>query len=238
MIRFRNVNFLISVLFLAVIFGICLLLLPQIVDFFSVSQIKVIGTKKINGVDSYKGELIFLINQEKMQKKLYDTNPRFQSVLVEKRWPNEIMVNVVENKIIGTLLGGGGYFVLASDGRIVGKSQDCCRFYPLIKSFEKINFASSLPGDKIDSKDILYSLYFTEKLASLNFELQTIDISGFDVLVCKSKESIFYFTTSKDMVLQIDQVRATTDYLRRRGQKLSSIDVRFDKPIIKSSRNY
>lgn len=231
--KWPKLRFFRKILFFLLSITIALLLIASSVKIFTVSHVEIAGTKNISGTEYAYSKIIFFLPVKKIEQQLYEANPDIQSVKIIKRYPNTVKINVVKGPPIAILAVQEGYYYLSVAGRIVAKRRQIDESKPLIATFEKINFASLSVGDIVSTKEVAYSLYFIEKLTEIGIIVDRVDISGFDVLVCKSGERTYSLTTSKDKEIQYSQLKTIIRQFRIEGKDYLSLDVRFNKPVVR-----
>lgn len=200
---------------------------------FTVSSVEIVGSDHLAGVDEVSGKFLFFLNEKETEEMLYKKNPIAQSIKIKKEYPHTIHVKVVKDEIRALLKATDGYFSLTKDGRVVVKGKTALDTKPIINSFERLYLRSYPIGAQIEARDVVYSLFFITKLADLDIRIQTVDILGFDVLVFKEEHAVYLVTISKDKEEQYAQMKTLINHFAIEGQDYSSLDVRFDKPIVK-----
>jgi len=199
---------------------------------FSVSAIEVVGTKKIKGLSALSGKLIFFIFSSYSQR-LYENNPTIKSVRLIKILPNKIRIEAEEYNPVACFAVDNGFFFLAVDGRILEKGRQAKAGLPIIHYYQKFYFDEYRAGDKLKFKDLLQSLYLADKLRYLGINIEVIDISGLDMLIFNSGDKKYFFTTDKDKELLYQEFKTIIERFKIEKTEYESIDLRFDKPIIK-----
>lgn len=231
--KWPKLRFFRKILFFLLAVVLAFLLIASSVKIFTVSHVEIAGTKNISGTKYVYGKIIFFLPVKKIEQQLYEANPDVQSVKIIKQYPNTVKINIVKGPPIAILSVQEGYYYLSVAGRIVAKRRQIDDPKPLIATFEKINFASLSVGDIVSTKEVAYSLYFIEKLTEIGIIVDRVDISGFDVLVCKSGERTYSLTTSKDKEIQYSQLKTIIRQFQIEGKDYLSLDVRFNKPVVR-----
>lgn len=212
-------------LFLAVFFIIKIV--------FSVSVIEISGSKDIKGLESLQRKLIFFVFPAEIEKKLRNLNPAVKLVRVIKVYPNKIHIDIKKYTTLAVFEVNRGYYYLSKDGRILAKRREQKEELPIIHYHQKFHFNEYNTGDKLQYEDVLDCLFFTEKLHYLGIKIDSIDISGLDMLIFNSGEKKYIFTTNKEKELQYREFKTIIERLRIEGTEYGSLDLRFEKPIIK-----
>jgi len=200
---------------------------------FSVSVIEISGSKELKGLKTLQGQFIFFIFSKKFEKQLYDLNPQIKSVQLVKIYPNKIHIDVKKYNTLAIFEVEAGYFFLSEDGRILEKRKEQKENLPIIHYYQKFYFNEYNSGDKLEYKDILYCLFFVNKLHYLGVKIDSIDINGLDMLIFNSGDKKYIFTTSKEKQLQYGEFKTIIERFKIERTEYASIDLRFEKPIIK-----
>lgn len=179
----------------------------------------------------YQKNLIFLSPKEIEQSILTD-NPQLQSVSIEKKYPNSLVISIKEQQIVATLEMNEGYAYLSEDGKIVQKSREQNKQLPLIHYYQKFIYSVVSAGDDLKYIDIISALHFIKKCSELGLKTDTVDISGLDMLLFTIGDKKMYFTTEKDIRTQDYELGEIIRQFKIEGKDFKSLDLRFDKPII------
>jgi hypothetical protein len=199
---------------------------------YSVSEIEVKGGQ-IKDTNVLLGKLIFFIDTDKAEKELVLKNPDVKDVVIQKVYPSKISISVRKESPVAVLIAKDGFFYLSSKGKVLLKQTSMEDRKPLIHSFEKIYMTSYSAGDYINTLDIQYSLYFITKMKDLGIFIQSVDILGFDVLVLNEAERSYLVSIARDREIQYTQLKEIVNHFVIEGREYKSLDLRFEKPIIK-----
>lgn len=221
-----------KIIFFILTFVACLALFYFVKKTFSISTITVLGGD-IEGTREMAGELIFLVNEKKVEEKLFNKNADLKNVSVTKKFPSSIIITITKEEPIAVLRLTDGYYYLSSFGRILYKRRLLEIPLPIITSFEKVYYSNYETGEQIRSKDIQYSLFFIDKMKDLGIYIKTVAILGFDVLVLNADNTSYMITTAKDQKSQYSELSQVITHLSIEGKGYKTLDLRFEKPIIK-----
>lgn len=205
--------------------------------FFSISLIEISGISDLKGLNTLKNKLIFLVSTKKTEQKLYFLNPNVKSIKIIKIYPNKIKINVEKDDVTAILEVFNGYFYLSSEGRIIEKRKDKNSAFPLMYYYQKLQFNEYDTGETLKDKDIKYSLFFAKAFSFDEIKIDTIDINGLDMLILKKGEKTYFFTTTKDKEIQYNELKTIIEKFRKGNVKYKSIDLRFNKPIVKLDKS-
>lgn len=181
----------------------------------------------------YDQNLLFISN-EKLAASILRINPLVKSVVAEKKYPSTVVFHIDSYRPRIALAVNDGYFILSNEGTIVEKTkrrEDSN--LPIIRYYQQLNFYQYEIGDRVSYTDILTAVHFVTVVKNAGMPVDTIDISGIDMIVLNSNEKRFIFTTRKDIETQEYQVKTIIRKLKIEGREFVSIDMRFDKPVLK-----
>jgi len=205
-------------------------------NFFAVKKIRIVGLngkRQILGLEELRNKNIFFVDPEKTGASLAKKNPGLKQILLNREYPDGILLSVVEETPISSLKVDQGFFHLAADGRILYKNKIKEDDYPIINYYQKLNYFEFYPGENIKLRDILASLFFLSKAEDLGLTVDTIDINGFNMIGLNLKDKKILFSTEKDLSTQAYQMNAIIQTFKVDGKDFSVLDLRFDKPFIK-----
>lgn len=189
--------------------------------------------EQIFGLESVKNRNLLFLSTKSVEDTIFQRNSNIADITATKKLPETIELDVTFYKPIAYLETKAGFIQLSNAGRILLKQQKVTKKLPIIKYYQSVPYQTLQAGQFITYKDILYSLYFTEKLNDLGMAINNVDITGFYMLRLNSNKSqSFVTTTDKDRELQSMQLEKVIKQFKLKGQEFTSIDVRFDKPIV------
>lgn len=202
-------------------------------SYFSITEIEIIGIKKINGLNYLSKKIIFLLDSEKVKEKILLINSNLKEIDLVKIYPNKIRIKAIEYQPLSLLKTEGGFLILASDGKILERQRDTDYFLPLINYYQKLYFQNFSVNKKIDLKEILFALYFNDKMNYIGLKIETIDIKGPDMIILNSEGKSFIFTLNRKKEIQFEELKMILSKLKLEKINFEGIDLRFEKPVIK-----
>src|SRR3989344_1278177 len=200
---------------------------------FRIQTIEVRGTKNIVGLSQIDNTFIFLLNEKQLTKKLLSQNFNLESISLLKKYPNTILLTAVESKILASLLVDTGYYDLTKNARIVGKHHEIKKGKTIIKTGQLYPYSAYQVGDTISNPPLSTSLYLLFRLDEIDLPIDTIEVKGFDVLVFTKGDKKYLFLAEENRDEQYNKLLAVIRGLSLQGKKYTSIDVRFNKPVVK-----
>ncbi len=226
--RLPKLTIVIFILVVALTFG----LLFIFNSYFSVKHINVIGEGTLKGLAIFQNKNILFLSKEDTEKTLYIANPHIKRVRIEKKYPDELVIVTEKAEERAVLIVANGFYVLSTEGRVLEKRRDDKSGVPHINLYQKMPFQSFQVGDMLDNSDIVLSLFFIDKLSLLGIKTNTVDINGIDMILLKSGEEEYIFSSKKDKNEQYDDLKLILERFKIDNKTFKKIDVRFDKPIV------
>ncbi|KKP86931.1 MAG: Cell division protein DivIB [Candidatus Roizmanbacteria bacterium GW2011_GWA2_35_8] len=187
----------------------------------------------ISGLEELKQKNILLINLKEVEKALVARNPQVKKIAIKKKYPSQIEIDILVYEAYAQIEVSNGFFILSEDGRILEKVKQMVKRLPKINYYQKLNYFTFLPGDFIKYEDIKSGLFFLRFLNGSSFQVNDLDIADFDMLLFNVGDKKIIFTTSKNKEKQIIEAKSILHQFKIEGKYWQSIDLRFDKPIIK-----
>jgi len=204
--------------------------------FFLVKEIEIFGNDKknsINGLINLKNHNLLYISEQKTALDLQKENPWMESVIIDKSYPNKLTIKIKPAIPIALIKVDQGFFYLDAGGKVIQKAKKNDSRLPQINYYQLLSYFDYQPGNKIGYKDILLSLFFINNLNNLGYSVDTVDIAGFYMIRFNLKDKSILFSTEKDTKKQAYQLEQIIKRFKIEGVDFSSLDLRFDKPVIK-----
>lgn len=201
---------------------------------FRVKTISIIGDKEIQllGLDVLRSKNLILLQSEKEAEIIRQQNPAIKHVTIQKIFPSTIKLLIAQYDPYAVLEGNSKFMIISQDGRILKKQNDLMYSIPRIHYYQKLNENLFRVGDTVNYKDMIIALKIITFLKDLGLNIDTVDITGFDVLVCKVQEKEYIFSIEKSVDRSRYEVEQIIKKYRIEGKNYRKIDVRFDKPVI------
>ena len=86
----------------------------------------------------------------------------------------------------------------------------------------------------MEADEIVSAAQFSDRLLDLGIVVSSIDITNENMIVLLTEDLEILISSNKDIVQQYRDFEYTYRQLKIKGQEHTGIDVRFEKPIIKS----
>jgi len=186
----------------------------------------------VRGLSTINGKNILLVSEGSLEKELLTANPSLVAITVKKKYPSTIEVSTQAESPLVNFAADYGYFFLSRGGKVLGKSTIKNDTLPVMQYYQKLNYRSIQSGDSLDYKDIQIAIHFLGKAADLGLSVNTIDITGLNMIALHLKGQRVIFTTEKDTAPQDYQFETIIKQFRIEGKNFSVLDLRFDKPVL------
>ncbi|HLD27125.1 MAG TPA: FtsQ-type POTRA domain-containing protein [Patescibacteria group bacterium] len=222
-----------SKLVFLVIFIVFFALFYIVARLFSVTHISLSGSDSINGLDQLSQKNIFFISISATEKNLYTANPYLQSVKIIKQYPDSLHIIVQKALPTVQLVVDGGFFLLANDGRIIAKQRTKIPDISTVNYYQQLHFNEYEIGALLSKKDILFNVFFVHNFTKMGITVDTVDIINLNMIVLNTKDKTYLFTADKEKEVQFEAFQRIYTYMNVEGIEYKSLDMRFEKPIIK-----
>ncbi len=199
----------------------------------------IIVTEAADGGNKYFLETLYgrstiYSSEEDLASLIIKTNPLVKTAAVRKRYPATIEVAAVPYRSVALLTVNEGYFALSEESVIVKKVKNSNSLnLPIINYYQKLNYHQDQVGDAIEHSDLIKAMDLASYLPSIGLSVDTVDIGGNDMIVLNSSDKRFIFSTKKSTDAQKYEIKTIITKLKFEGREYVSLDLRFDKPVLK-----
>ncbi|MDH7476737.1 MAG: FtsQ-type POTRA domain-containing protein [Microgenomates group bacterium] len=223
-------------LFLLFFFSVFIAVISIIVSHILViKKITVVSSDKnikIIGLTNFYNKNLLFFNTQKASEILLRLNPLIKEINLEKKYPNQLKIEIKFGQPAAYLPSDLGYFLISENGTVLAKSKEKIYNLPEIFYYQKFNHSAFQPGDKIDYKDIILALYFLKKAKEIALNIISIDIKGFYMIGLNLENRKILFSAEKDWSIQENQFVSLIKRFKLEGSDFRVMDLRFDKPVI------
>ena len=205
-------------------------------NYLSVSTIEVSGeATTIAGLSQLNNSFLPTLDIHDVTTMLLRANPHIHSLTISKTYPRTITIFVQLEQPSAYLAVSQGYYVLNSKGKIIAKTLNTPGKH-LISYYETIPYSAYRVGQTLSQQDILDAIYFLEGMRALRYTINNIDIKGFNMIGLVSSDKTFLFSAEKERDTQLFQLEEVVKELKKEGIDFETIDLRFNKPVVKFSK--
>lgn len=205
--------------------------------YFTVQKVELIGdtvTPPIQGYDALYRSFLPLLKESEFVSMLANRNPQITDIALEKRYPDTVLVTYRKSIPTAVLASSDRYYLLTDSGRVLSILDTKPEKLPVVTYYQQFYRDQVVVGDSIETKDIQLSLSMVDVLESLGFAVKEVDIKSFYMIrLVLSDSREIYISTEKQFDKQVYQIRSILKKFKVDGTQFRSLDVRFDKPVIK-----
>lgn len=205
-------------------------------NYFKIKNIQIINPGKnlsLVGLDLLKNRNLILLDENKTATELVEKNPMIKSVKIRKRYPDKVEVEIKNDKPIAVLKTDRGFLYLSESGKIIEKKKEYNQSFPLINYYQNFYYYQYQAGEPVDFQEIITALYFLTAVTDLGLKVDSVDIAGVYMVAFNLKDKKIIFSLEKKIEDQKYQLATITKEFKIEGRDYVSLDLRFDKPVIK-----
>ena len=195
---------------------------------FVVKNFEVIGTGiriEVNQNRLPKNLLFF--PGDKLRQQILHDNPLIADVTFEKRFPHTLIIVVIPRTAVAVIRTPGGIMGLDRNGILLGEPNQTNTLPEL-----KFDLPRTMTGEKISDQKIIQSLAFIG-LTQTFLPLTSIEASGSASLLARAKKTDIIIAQNANLTNTATTLQTLLAGFRIKGNLPASIDLRFDKPVVK-----
>lgn len=227
--QFVVTNYIIVLLSLGCIFLLCILLLFIASFFFTIDTIIIAGERTLPfGLQILRGQNILFVKESEVAKNIKQKNFSINDVVVEKKPLSTIYIYIKGRKPTVQFIKDNMYYVVDEEGTLFSASPKA-ENVPIVEGFfNDIAISSHLPENLVKSIFPILSSVLAKELM-----ITKITIVNPNEIILVGND--MYITTSamKDGKTLSTSLQTLIQSFRIEGKKPRSIDLRFDKPIVR-----
>jgi len=194
---------------------------------FLIRQVEVVGSGI--GVQIDEGQLphnLLFFPSEKIERLIAQNNPLLSLVRIQKKYPGTLIVNAVQRIPTALVVTASQRIAIDTDGMVLGTTQTPDSL-PVIA----LDIGIMSPGDRIDTHTLGTSVSFIEHMKGTVSvkEISVLDRASFKV---KTEQTDIFIPQQGDASSLSDTLQNLLVGFRIRGTMPTSIDLRFDKPVV------
>lgn len=217
---------------LLIIFGVVLIFILFPLFLFrrtNLSKVVVIGNiSNINGLNLLNNQNLIFLDEEQVAQKLLESNIAIEDILLEKNYPNSLILQIRERKPIAQIIFGNQKIYYDKDG-IILEGVNISYLLPLIK-VDSITLSKS---KKTDWR-IMKAIKILEDFARVDINIDNIFVSDkentFFISLVGSGQAIIPY--EGDIPTIAASLQIILQRFRIEGKIIEKIDFRFEKPTV------
>ena len=207
----------------------------NILNYFKVSNIEVEGASKFVSYNDalmvaekrVKGQSIFFVNTDSLTEILKKNFLGAKKIEVEKKYPNKIKIAIEERVPIAVIYNEDEYFLLDSDGYVIGVVEEGYSNLPKIKYEDEISVGAVLEKDIVPVS--IEILKFAEKE---NMKIDSLIFYPKYTKLYTGKDTEVLISYNKNTEESLRIVKALLEKSMSEEKTIKTIDLRYDKVIV------
>ena len=195
---------------------------------------------QIIGLAGLKGSNLYFLSTATIIDQINKNNPNLLVTEAIKQFPDTLILKLKYVEPVAQLKLNLGFAQLSADGKILKKiktdqsppSQKVSQL-PIINFYQQLDFYQIAPGSSLDYEEILVTLFLLKKGSDLDLKIESIDISGLNMIVFNLIGKKIIFSAEKDKDKLAFELEAISKQFKIEAKEYKILDLRFDKPIVK-----
>jgi len=197
--------------------------------FMTISEVNVQPNSPTLFWRDVRGESLLLLNTKSFAQELLANNPTLSAVEVSKHYPRTLIINYKKAIPIAQIENQSHYFLLSKEGKIIAKQSMPHKTLPILKSFQKLRYYESRPGQYISNPDLRYALSASQLAPDYGIDYEYLEVSKPSQLKIVGEKTVSYLNTKKQIAKNLKIVQNITVTLKRKGQVPKVINLFFEK---------
>jgi cell division septal protein FtsQ len=181
-----------------------------------------------------KNQSVFLLHAQAIETKILSSIPVLKAVQVSIRLPDTVSLTVRYKKEFANVITDAGYLIVAEDGTVLKKVRGKPDHGIAVHNNFPIRHLEYQRGQRITLRVIQRALQAIQVLSREELVVDSVDIDSVDMIACKTRTVVVMFSQTRDFELQSHEIRQILKRLRLGDLKIESVDLRFDKPIVRT----
>jgi len=176
------------------------------------------------------GKNILLFSIDELSQEISQSHPEYFQITIKRQLPDKILFTVVVRRAMAVLrLTNGSFYLTDKEGFILEKTDKIIE-YPLIDSDQSEDLKVR---QKIQDQVILKAIEIVNESKLRLLEPEKANSLSPRAIEVNFKDGLqVFFSTEKNSQEQLDTLQFILDRTKIEGEKLSRIDLRFDKPVL------
>jgi len=205
-----------------------------LVNYLQIKKIVNPNQVPISLIKPIYGQNIVLFNITDFQNQIKANNPLVREVLVNKTYPQTLIVKTRPEKGVAQLENKDQILLLNDQGKILSLHQKLKAKLPLISYYQTLRTHETKPNALLKNQDLQYALKLINKKDDLPFELKQITIKkpGQILIIPVEDSPLIIINHKKNIAKNLYILQNIIKSLTKQGTKPKKIDLQFDKPIV------
>jgi cell division septal protein FtsQ len=208
--------------------------------FFMISKITVkdingfpIQNWNLAGLDQIQGANMVLTLSSSIEKIVLNANPAVETVRVSKQFPQSIDIFIRLQKPIGFFrYSSVRYFILAGDGTLLQFSYERPEGLGEIRYYQSVSPGEYALGKPMGSRDVRFAARIGGLLVKYGMTKYVITIQDSHLITAQVGDFVIKAASDSDETKQLASLDQIIRIIQKGGEKIKSVDVRFEKIIV------
>lgn len=219
------------------------LILISFNSYFELKTIHIEGDNlniQIFGLENLKGKNLYLLSEELVTGILNENNPKLIVDELVKEYPDSLTIKLKSVQPIAQIKLNIGFAELSAEGKILKKLKQKDDNLPLINFYQQFDYYQISQGSKLDYKELKTTLFLLKKIQDLALKVDSIDISGLNMIVFNLKNPSgnrevkkIFLSAEKERRKQSLELETILSQFKIEGKDFKELDLRFDKPVVR-----
>lgn len=208
--------------------------------FFMISKVEIkdnnglpLQSWNMEGIEKVYGENILLFSTESIEHSIRLSNPSIRSIQVKKSYPQTVELLVRLQEPVGYFTySNTRYFLLSADGTLLNFAYERPDDMGEILYYQSVSPGEYTLGKPMGSRDIRFASQIAGVLRKYGFSKFTITIQDSHLITAEVDDFSIKAASDSDNPNQLSSLDQLLRIVQKGGEKIKSVDVRFDKIII------
>jgi len=166
---------------------------------------------------------IFQLNERTLAEKIKDTDLKINQVMVQKKIPGKILVDITSRQALAVIPGVGKFFLIDKDGLVFEEKKEAAGLPILNLDLQNIKL-----GSRIDDR---YKGIFLI-LEKLGKEVSTVSQTEEEIKLELTDGSLIVLPVDEQLESKLYALQTLLNRFKIEGKRPRKIDLRFEKPIV------
>lgn len=203
--------------------------------FFQVKNISIEGDSTGNhiiGIENIRNSNLLFFPSDKIIEIILANNPQIESVIINKVFPNTVILKITNSKPLAYFKLNQGYATVDEKGKVLSKNANKSEDLPVINYYQQFDYSQLNIGSTLNYIDLTTSLFLLKKTSELDTIIDSIDINGLSMIVFNLKGKQIFFTSDKPKETQSYQLETLIRQFKIEAKDFKVLDLRFEKPVV------
>ncbi len=190
-------------------------------------------TWQMEGIEKVRGNNMIFMSSDSIEQSIRVSNPSIHSIRVKKNYPQTVELLVRLQEPVGYFTySNTRYFLLSADGTLLNFAYERPNDMGEILYYQSVSPGEYALGKPMGSRDIRFAAQIAGVLKKYGFSKFTITIQDSHLITGEVGDFSIKAASDSDNPNQLSSLDQLLRIVQKGGEKITSVDVRFDKIII------